>query len=104
MQKCEKFNGVKLPGICEVLKNVNGPFYPVVKAFKPRLSCPILPGKYETMNSVVDVSPFAPLPVDGYTWVSTVKASSGEGKNRKLAMCLLMETKITLYKTRKNKN
>lgn len=62
------------------------------------MSCPIAMGRYYANDSSIDISTFSVLPIHGYTWMATFKFSSGEGKNRKLAMCVLMEVKITKLK------
>lgn len=54
-----------------------------------------MPGKHVIEDSSVDVSNFAILPVDGYRWVTTLKGTSGEGKNKKLAMCVRIDCVIT---------
>ena len=63
-----------------------------------------MPGKYWTKDSTFDLSSIAVLPSDGYTWVVTIRGISGEGKNKKLVMCLNIEAKISKVRERKKKN
>lgn len=67
-----------------------------------------MPGKYEIDNTSIDVGNFAILPIGGYLWITTLKISSTDGKNKKLAMCVRIDTRITDFKetrrgNRKNK-
>lgn len=63
-----------------------------------------MPGKYEVNTTSIDVSNYALLPIDGYIWISTLKITSTEGKQRKLAMCARIETKVTKSKEKRRKN
>lgn len=61
-----------------------------------------MPGKYEIDNQSVDLSNFAILPIGGYTWITTLKIS--DGKNKKLAVCTRIDTKITDFKEARRAN
>lgn len=76
----------------------NGLFADVLNAIEPRLKCPIAAGKYILQDTVLDVSSFAILPVDGWRWVTTLKGTSGEGKNKKLALCIRIDCVMTNVK------
>lgn len=76
----------------------NGLFVEVLNAIEPNLKCPIMPGKYVIEQTALDVSNFAILPVDGWRWVTTLKGTSGDGKNKKLAMCIRIDCVMTNIK------
>lgn len=57
-----------------------------------------MPGKYEIENQSVDISAFSLLLMEGYIWITTLKLTSTEGKKKKLAMCIRIETKITKFR------
>lgn len=68
------------------------------------MKCPLMPGRYIAKNTVIDLSTLSVFPTEGFVWVVTIKGVSGEGKNKKLAMCLQVETKISKVKERRKKN
>lgn len=74
-----------------------------MKTFQPRISCPLLAGKYIATNTTVDLTTFSRIPSEGWIWIVTVKSVSGEGKNKKLAMCLNVEVKISRSRERRKK-
>lgn len=63
-----------------------------------------MPGKFEIADSSVDVSNFAFLPMEGYLWITTLKLTSTEGKKKKLAMCIRIDTKVTKIRETKRGN
>ena len=63
-----------------------------------------MPGKYATKDSIFDLTSISVLPSEGYTWVVTIKGVSGDGKNKKLVMCMQVEAKISKVRERRKKN
>lgn len=76
----------------------------MLNAFQPPLKCPIMPGKYEINNQSIDFSNFAFILVDGYIYIITVKVTSTEGKNRKLAVCIRIDAKVSKIRETRRKN
>lgn len=79
-------------------------FDEALRTFQPRITCPLMPGKYIAKDSQIDLSTLSMFPSEGYVWVVAIKGVSGEAKNKKLAMCLNVEVKITKVREKKKKN
>lgn len=79
-------------------------FEDAIKAFSPRPSCPLMPGKYIANETLIDLAPISMFPTEGFLWMVTLRGMSGDGKNKKLALCLYIEAKIYKVKERKSKN
>lgn len=54
-----------------------------------------MPGKYSVNDSALDVSNFAMLPIDGWKWMTDLRGTSGDGKNKKLVLCLHIESEMS---------
>lgn len=91
-----------MPGnVCEIFATKNGMFEETIKAFKPKILCPLMPGNYSTSESTLNLAPFTMFPTDGFIWLVTIKVVSGVGKKQKLVMCITVEAKITKIRNRK---
>ncbi|CAG9800450.1 unnamed protein product [Chironomus riparius] len=98
LKKCEKYVAGKNSGMCEIFNGKSGLFTDVLKTFEPQIKCPWMPGKYVAKNSAFDLSSISVLPSEGYTWVVTIKGLAGDGKNKKLVMCMYVEAKISKFR------
>jgi hypothetical protein len=56
-----------------------------------------MPGKYVIPDTILDLSTFAIMPVEGWRWVTALRGLSGEGK-KKLAICVRIECIMTNVK------
>jgi len=101
MKKCEKYPMVTSSGICEILQDKKSIFYGMFSHFQPPLDCPIKAGKYIVPPTTIDLTIIQMLPSDGFYWISTIRLFSG--RERKIALCIRTETKVTRARRPKNK-
>lgn len=101
MKKCEKRPSHKFTGLCQRVHDRNTFYHGALSTINPPLVCPLKPQRYVATNSTIDLTAISFMPVNGYIWHTTVKLHSGEGKDRKVAMCIEMKMKIVRAQARK---
>lgn len=104
MTKCEKHPTLKFSELCKKLKDKNAFYYGALSTIHPPFECPVKAQNYVSTNSSIDLSALSFLPISGYSWLTTFKLTSGEGKRKELVLCVMFECKILRAKARRNKN
>lgn len=94
MKKCEKFSIQKFTKVCHMFEGKNNIFSSVLATMQPPVSCPIKAQRYEAVNSSMDMTTLAYLPLTGSIFMSTSKLYSGEGKKSELVLCTSFEMRI----------
>lgn len=92
MKQCDKFPSLSISGFCQKLKDKNLFFHEAMTKITPPFECPIKAQTYIINNCVLDLSPFAFIPLSGSLWFMTAKTFAG--KNKKLAICFTSVFKI----------
>lgn len=101
MKKCEKAQTQKFAGICQKLRDKRSFYYSAANTIHPQLSCPFKAQNYTATNSSVDVTAISFLPLSDCLWMTTSKVYAGEGKEKEVVMCTLLESKIVKVKSRR---
>lgn len=100
IKACEKYNSLKIGGMCQKFKDKNAFYSSGLSTIKPPLKCPIKPGNYSMENSAIDLSLVSVFPLDNFAWIVIFKfVAADSNKSKKTVMCINSETKI--FKTRK---
>lgn len=94
MKSCEKFTTINVKDMCKKFKDAL--YSNAFSSIQPPLDCPIKPGNYTLKDSILDLSMFSLLPIDGFIYVASVKLVSSEngGKTKRIVFCMNIETKI----------
>lgn len=105
MKKCEKFSTQKFTKVCHMFEGKNNIFTSVLATMQPTLRCPIKNQRYEAVNSSMDMTTLAYLPLTGSIFMSTAKLFSGESKKAEMVLCTSTEMRIIrARKEKKTKN
>lgn len=96
MKSCEKFMTFNIKEICKKMNDPLPLYSNVFKYIEPPLKCPVEPGNYTVKPMELDLSVMALMPFDGYVYITSAKVSStvNGGKTKKIAWCVIAETKI----------
>lgn len=94
MKRCEKFSTQKITKVCHMFEGKNNIFSSVLATMQPPVSCPIKAQRYEAINSSMDMTSLAYLPLTGSIFLSTSKLYSGEGKKAEMALCTTFDMRI----------
>lgn len=97
MSQCESFGTFVIRDICKIINQKNQFWSDLITQTQPRAKCPFKPSTIKIINATMDYSYLAHLPLDGFTWIRTLKFFKpiATVRNRKrLLFCLLSETTI----------
>ncbi|XP_021697712.1 uncharacterized protein LOC110675941 [Aedes aegypti] len=84
MKTCELFNKLTLSDLCRYINDQKGVWASFFKSMEPDFRCPIKPGLYKFVNSVVDLSFSTNFPLEGYRWQTSLKLYSTVKPKREL--------------------
>ena len=99
MKQCEKYPAMKIPALCQKLKDKRTFYYGVLSDIVPPFECPLKAQVYSTNHSSIGLSFLALIPTTGYKWITTTKVFSG--RDREVALCFSSELKTVRAKGRK---
>lgn len=107
MSQCEHFGTFVIRDICKVINQKNKIWTNVIAHTEPRAKCPFHPSTIKIVNATIDYSYVLYLPLDGYTWVGTMKFFKpivGVRNRKKLLMCLMSEQTILKKRSKSTKS
>jgi hypothetical protein len=96
MTKCEKVTNLNIKNLCAKFKDPNLFYSNFLSEVTPRLVCPLNAGNYTGPGTVLNLSMFAALPVDGHVYIPLVKiiSTNPSTKSRIIAACFKLQLKI----------
>jgi hypothetical protein len=96
MAKCEKARNVNIRNLCAQLKDPNLFYSMLLTKITPRLVCPLNAGNYTALRTVIDLSVFSRIPMDGHVYILLVKIVTNHPapKAKVVAACFKLQLKI----------
>jgi hypothetical protein len=76
MVKCEKVTNFNIKNLCAKFKDTNLFYSNFLSEVTPRLVCPLNAGNYTSAGTVLDLSIFSGMPVDGHVYIPLVKITA----------------------------
>lgn len=73
MNQCENFDTFVICDICKIINQKNQYWSDLIAHTEPRAKCPFKPSTMKIVNATMDFSYLAYLPMDGYSWIFTIK-------------------------------
>lgn len=106
MTNCESYDTLIVHDICKVLNQKSKMWSDFIERSQPKIRCPFKPPLVNTMNSTVNLGLVSHLPLDGYTWLISLKLYKSIANNRHkktLLFCIMSEATITRTREREKK-
>lgn len=98
LTQCENYDTVTHPNICEIMNKYIKVYTDLADRMKPNPKCPLDMPSIKILNATVDLSFAARLPLDGFTWITSIKLykSIAHVRHKKqLLFCLISQNTIT---------
>lgn len=98
LTKCEDYNTLIHRNICDFWNKKSPIFNAFLDQVQPKLKCPLNMHSIKISNATADLNFAARLPLDGYTWITTIKMfkSIAHVRHKKrLLFCLMSQNTIT---------
>ncbi|KAF2896934.1 hypothetical protein ILUMI_09238, partial [Ignelater luminosus] len=91
LDSCEDFFNQKLTKSCRELENQMGNWKTFTSSFTPQWTCPLKKGRYQSLNTTLDVAALLLFPIENWFWKITFNAKNPE--TDKLIMCGILEVR-----------
>lgn len=102
MTHCEHFDTLIIRDICKVLNQKNRMWSDFIGHTQPKVACPLNTTSIKVSNATVDLGYVSYLPLDGYTWITSLKLyKSVESARRKKELLFCIMNEATITKTRR---